>query len=149
LKNKRSALTGFGKDLEDELFELSEAVENRINLEARVRKGKREKSALQAELIEMKKERERIALKCDAVRRRHWEHEQDARHKWELSEAARRAELEMERDDSVEDEGMEFLLRSVTCEVSSLSDQGGLLERIRSFNGQLESMARILEGRDI
>lgn len=149
LKNKQNALAAFGKDLEEELFEMSEAVENRINLEGRVRKSKREKSSLQTEFIELRKERERIALKCDAVRRRHWEYEEEARHKWELSEAARRAELEMERNDQVEDEGIEFLLRSVAYEVSSLSDHGGLLERIQSFNGQLERMASILEGRQI
>lgn len=147
LKNKRSALEAFGHDLDDELFEMSEAVENRMDLEARVRKSKREKSALQAEWMEIRKERERIALKCDAVRRRHWIDEEEARQKWQLSEAVRRAELAMDRADGVEDEGTEFLLRSVAQDISSASEQGGLLERIQSFNTHLENMALFLERR--
>ncbi|KIV78445.1 hypothetical protein PV11_10165 [Exophiala sideris] len=145
--NKRSALEAFRQDLDDELFEMSEAVENRIDLEARARKSKREKAALQAEWMEIRKERERIALKCDAVRRRHWIYEEEARQKWQLSEAARRAELEMDRADEVEDEGTEFLLRTVAQDVSSASEQGGFLERIKSFNAQLENMALFLERR--
>jgi hypothetical protein len=144
MKNKRSALEAFGHDLDDELFEMSEAVENRIDLEARVRKSKREKAALQAEWIEIRKERERIALRCDAVRRNNWEHEADVRQKWQLSEAARRAELELDRAEPVEQERTEYLLRCVTDELSSASAHGGLLERIKSFNAHLETMARCL-----
>ncbi len=144
LKNKRSALEAFGHDLDDELFEMSEAVENRIDLEARVRKSKREKAALQAEWIEIRKERERIALRCDAVRRNNWENEAEARQKWQLSEAARRAELEWDQAGPVEHEGTEYLLRGVTDELSSASAHGGLLEKIKSFNAHLESMALCL-----
>ncbi|KAI1614579.1 hypothetical protein EDD36DRAFT_418411 [Exophiala viscosa] len=147
LENKRSALEAFRQDLDDELFELSEAVENRIDLEARARKSKREKASLQAEWMEIRKERERIALKCDAVRRRHWIYEEEVRQKWQLSEAARRAELEMDRADGIEDEGTEFLLRTVAQDVSSASEQGGMLARIKSFNAQLETTASFLERR--
>ncbi|KIX00166.1 uncharacterized protein Z518_10303 [Rhinocladiella mackenziei CBS 650.93] len=149
LKIKRDALEAFARDIDDDFFEMSEAVENRINLEGQVRKSKREKSALQTEWIELRKERERIALKCDAVRRRHWESEEDAREKWNLSEAARRVEIEMERDDQDDHEGIEYLLRSVVGDVSNVSDQGGILDRIRSFNAQLESMALFLEGKEV
>ncbi|EXJ78983.1 hypothetical protein A1O3_08483 [Capronia epimyces CBS 606.96] len=147
LKNKRNALEEFGRDLNDELFELSEAVENRINLEARLRKSKRDKASLQTEWLELRKEREQIALRCDDVRRRHWEFEEQARERWDLSEAARRAELELERDDQPNEDGLEFLLRSVVSSVSSASEAGGLLDKVRSFNSQLERMAAVLEGR--
>ena len=147
MKNKRDALEAFGKDLDEELFEMSEAVENRINLEARVRKSKRDKSALQTEWVELRKERERIALKCDAIRRRNWKCEQEAREKWTLSDAARRAERELERENQDDEEGMEILLRSVAGDVSSASEQGGLLHQVRAFNAQLEAMALVLEGR--
>lgn len=146
VKNKRSALEAFGEDLNDELFEMSEAVENRINLEARVRRSKREKAGLQAEWIELRREREQIALKCDAVRRRHWESENEAREKWALSEAAKRVEHEIERDSAEEDEGLEFFLRNVTDIVSCQSSRGGILGMIKSFNSQLEHMATFLEG---
>ena len=148
-KNKRTALEAFGKDLENELFTLSEAVENRITLEARVRKGKREKASLQSEYLELRKEREQIALRCDAVRRQHWECEEETSQKWTLSEAARRVEQEMERTEADEGEGLEFLLRSVTGTVSSASAQGGILDKVKSFNAHLETMALLLEGRDV
>ncbi|EXJ64861.1 hypothetical protein A1O7_01200 [Cladophialophora yegresii CBS 114405] len=145
--NQRTALEAFGKDLDDELFAMSEAVENRTNLEARVRKSKREKAALQSEYLELRREREQIALKCDAVRRQHWECEEETRQKWILSDAARRVEQEMERNEADEDEGLECLLRSVTDSVSSTSGRGGILDRVKSFNAHLENMALLLEGR--
>lgn len=148
LRNKRSALEEFGHDLDNELFELSEAVENRINLEALVRKRRREKSSLQTEWVELRKEREQIALKCDAVRRRHWECEDAARERWDLSEAARRAELELGQHDHSNEGGFEFLLRSVVDTVSSATEEGGLLDRVKSFNAHLENMALFLEGRN-
>lgn len=147
VKTRRSALEAFGNDLDEELFQMSEAVENRIDLEARVRKSKREKSSLQAEYIEIRKQRERIALKCDSVRRRHWECEQDAREKWNISEAARRIELDVDRPEEELDEGVEFLLRNVANDVSNLSDTGGILDKAKAFNTQLEAMALMLERR--
>lgn len=146
-KTKRAALEAFGEDLNEELFQMSEAVENRVELEARVRKSRREKVGLQLEYIEIRKQRERIALKCDSVRRRHWECEQDVREKWNISEAARRVELDMDRNEEEVDEGVEFLLRSVTNNVSNLSDAGGILDRAKAFNAQLENMALMLERR--
>ncbi|KAJ4547410.1 hypothetical protein HRR76_000053 [Exophiala dermatitidis] len=145
VKTKRDALEAFGRDLDDELFELSEVVENRIHLEARVRKSRREKASLQAEWLALRKERERIALECDAVRRQHWECEDDARQRWNLSEAAKRAEIELNRDNHNTEDGIEFLLRSVASNVSSASEEGGLLNKVKRFNAQLESMALLLE----
>lgn len=148
IQNKRSALEAFGRDLDEELFQMSEALENRLGLEARVRKARREKSRLQTEYMEIRKQRENIALKCDAVRRKHWECEEDTREKWQLSEAARRVELELERDEGDEvEEGVDFLLQTVAHDVSRNSDEGGILDKVRAFNSQLESLAHLLERR--
>lgn len=147
MKTKRAALEAFGEDLNDELFQMSEAVENRIDLEARVRKSKREKSSLQLEYIEVRKQREQIALKCDSVRRQHWECEQDVREKWNISEAARRVELDVERNEEGSNEGIEFLLRNVTNDVSNLCEGGGILDRTKAFNAQLETLALMLQRR--
>jgi hypothetical protein len=144
-RNKRSALQAFGSTLDDELFAMSEAVENRINLEARVRKSKRENAALQSEYLELRREREQIALKCDAVRREHWDYEEETRQKWTLSEAARRVEQDLGRDDTQGEEGLEFLLRTTTSLVSSSSDSGGTLYKVKAFNLQLERMAMLLD----
>ncbi len=51
----------------------------------------------------------------------------------------------MENNEADEDEGLEFLLQSVTASASSVSGQGGILHHIRAFNMQLESMAQFLE----
>ena len=146
-QRKRSALEAFGADLDSRLFDISAAVEDRIDLEARVRKVKREKADLQARWIEVRMQRERIALRCDRVRREHWESEQTREERWRISEAARRAELELERNPPEEEESLEFLLRSVAAEVTSSSSGGGLLSRLKGFNKSLEAMAGMLEGR--
>jgi hypothetical protein len=148
-KNKRSAFEAFGQDLEDELFEMSEAVETRINLEARVRKSKREKSDLQAQWTVVRREREQIALQCDGVRKRHWETEEDAREKWEVGEAVRKVELDLEIGDERHKDGSDFLLQSVVEDVSCLSGQGGILARFREFNLMLENIAMALEGSSV
>jgi len=153
LKRKRAALEAFGIQLDAQLFDMSAAVENRLNLENRVRRSKREKAALQAEWMEIRRQREQIALKCDRVRERHWECEDERKRRWLVSEAAQRADLALERDDQAgaegTEEGLEFLLRSVAGHLSSASEDGGLLERIKSFNAELEKLAAILEGRDV
>lgn len=146
-KRKRTALEAFGDDLDSRLFEMSAAVEDRLDLEARSRKVKREKADLQSRWIEVRRQREQVALRCDRVRREHWEDEQEREEKWHISESAYKAELELERGEPEEEEGLEYLLRTVAGEVSNRSEGGGLLTKIRSVNAQLERMAGVLEGR--
>jgi hypothetical protein len=146
-QRKRTAMEAFGADLDSRLFEMSAAVEDRVNLEARARKVKREKADLQARWIEVRKQRDVVALKCDRVRREHWENEQAMEARWRISEAARKSELELERDSPEEEEGLEFLLHSVAEEVTNAHEGGGLLNRMKSLNLQLERMAGMLEGR--
>ena len=146
-KRKRTALQAFGDDLDSRLFEMSAAVEDRLDLESRSRKVKREKADLQSRWIEVRRQREQVALRCDRVRREHWEDEQEREEKWQISESAYKAELELERGEPEEEEGLEYLLRTVAGEVSNRSEGGGLLTKIRSVNTQLERMAGVLEGR--
>ena len=146
-KRKRNALQAFGDDLDSRLFEMSAAVEDRLDLEGRARKVKREKADLQSRWIEVRRQRQQVALRCDRVRREHWEDEQEREEKWHISESAYKAELELERGEPEEEEGLEYLLRIVADEVSNRSEGGGLLTKIRSVNAQLEKMAGTLEGR--
>lgn len=146
-ERKRSALEAFGADLDDRLLNMSAAVEDRVNLEARVRKVKREKADLQARWIEVRKQRERIALKCDHVREEHWENEHTREERWMISEAARKAELALDGETPDEDESIEFMLRSVAEQVTNAHNGGGSLHRMQSMNKQLERMAGVLEGR--
>ncbi len=145
-KRKHSALESFGNDLGTRLFDMSNAVENRMALEARVRKARREKSDLQVQWVEVRRQRERMALKCDRVRKYHWDNETDREDKWQISEAAHKAELELGRGEAEEEESLEFLLKTVAEDVSG-KGQAGLLGRIKAFNGQLERMAGVLESR--
>ena len=146
-KRKRTALEAFGDDLDSRLFEMSAAVEDRLDLEGRSRKIKREKADLQSRWIEVRRQREQVALRCDRVRREHWEDEQEREEKWHVSESAYKAELELERGEPEEEESLEYLLRTVADEVSNRSEGGGLLNKIRSVNGQLQWMTGVLEGR--
>lgn len=54
--------------------------------------------------------------------------------------------LERERREKTQG-GLEFLLRTVTNDVSSLSDNGGLLNQVKDFNALLEKSAVALEAR--
>ena len=145
-QRKRAALEAFGADLDSRLLDVSAAAEDRLELEARVRRVRREKNDLQSRWLEVRGQRERVALRCDRLRREHWENEQSREDRWMISEAARRAELELDKDSPDEEEALEYLLRSVAEEVSSTA-AGGLLNRMKSMNAQLEKMAGVLEGR--
>ncbi|ETN38672.1 uncharacterized protein HMPREF1541_06709 [Cyphellophora europaea CBS 101466] len=148
-KRKQTALEAVGQELNDRLTEMSAAVENRVELESRVRKTKRSKAELQARWIEVRRQREEIALKCDQIRQQNWEREKEREEKWAVSEAAHRLELEIERGELEEEESLQYLLRSVAADVSDQSGKWGLLDRIKRFNGRLERMAGVLEGRDV
>jgi hypothetical protein len=145
-KRKRTALEAFGSELDSRLFDLSATVEHRLTLEARVRKSKREKADLQTRWVEVRQQREETALKCDAVRRKHWKNEAKGKERHEMSEQLHTLEMVMEREKDEVEEGLEFMLRSVAGRVSS-ADGGGLLERVKEFNRHLERTAAVLEGR--
>ena len=145
-QRKRSALEAFGADLDNRLFDVSAAAEDRLDLEARVRKLKREKTDLQTRWLEVRSERERTALRCDRLRHEHWENEYSRQDRWSISEAARKAELELDQKSPEEEEALEYLLRSVAEEVT-ITGGGGLLNRLKSMNAQLEKIAGMLEGR--
>lgn len=146
-KRKQTALQRVGQELDDRLYEMSAAIEARIQLEAQARRAKREKSQLQARWLDIRRQREEIALRCDGIRQQNWERERDREAKWTISEAAHKLELEVERNNAPEEESLEYMLRAVAADVSNSHGDGGLLERIKSFNSQLEHMAGVLEGR--
>lgn len=145
-RRKRTALEAFASDLDQRLFDMSEAVENRLTLEARLRKSKRELAELQARWVEVRRQREEVALKADGIRRQNWENEEEGRRQWDVSELARATELELGKGATDED-NLELLLKEVASKVSSTRGQMGMLDRVRSFNGQLERLAAVLERR--
>lgn len=146
-KRKQTALEAVGRELDERLFTMSAAVENRIQLEARVRRAKRKKAELQARWLEIRRQREEVALKCDDIRQQNWEREKEREEKWHISEAAHRLELEMNRGEPEAEEDLEYLLMTVARDVGDIEPHGGMLERVKRFNGQLERVAGMLEGR--
>ncbi|ERF72391.1 hypothetical protein EPUS_07553 [Endocarpon pusillum Z07020] len=149
-KRKRTALQAFASELETRLFTLSTAVEHRLSLEARLKQSAREKSEMQARWVEVRRERERVAVRMDEVRRRKEERGRELNGVRELSEMLFRTELEVERgqrqQQEVGDEGLEWKLRTVAEGVSGRVG-GGLLERVREFNGVLERLVGVLDQR--
>ena len=144
---KRTALEAFGSELDTRLFDMSQALEHRLTLEARIRKSKREKADLEAQWLEIRRQRNEIALKTDAVRRRHWRSEADRRETHELSQHLHDLEMMVERDEEGEEDGLEYLLQDVAGCVSN-TDGGNLLARIKAFNQQLERTAAVLDARN-
>ena len=146
LKRKTEALESFGKEMDSRLFDMSAAVENRLTLESRVRASKREKTETQARWIEVRRKREEIALRMDRVRRDHWESEGMGAKAWKLSEGLYGVEIGTERERGTETESIEYLLKSVGAHVSGFQG-GGMLQRVKAFNVQMERMLEVLDRR--
>ena len=161
LNLRQKAITSFQEALESRLFEISQALESKFSLEARLRQTKRQKSSMQNEWLEIRKEREQVALRIDDVRRRNAEAELREREARSLHEAASKLEMVVEnisnhRESEEEQQaGLEFMLRSVAaagiCGKVNYDDGSpfgtGLLGQVKDFNGQLERMVAVLEGR--
>ncbi|KAI9843940.1 MAG: hypothetical protein M1837_005981 [Sclerophora amabilis] len=168
MRRKRKVVQAFGDDLEERCFELTEALDYNLALEVRVRQAKREKTKLRDELLQLRREREEVALETDAVRRKHSERASAAQGRNELNDLLHNVALAVQRgrtkqrilaaasEDRQADEttsnskntnliGLERLLNDVAADVSSTSKAGGLLKRVKDFNGFLETVAGGLE----
>lgn len=143
-----TALQTFRSHLDVQLFDLSQSLDQRLHVEARLRKQRREKSQLQARWLEVRKQRDRLELRKDAVRRQHWEGEVLSRKAWNISQSAYRLETAVSRDEGDMDQQdgadlLEFSLDQLKQDVS-LKDGGGILNVLKQFNAQLEQTARTL-----
>jgi hypothetical protein len=143
LKRKIDALESFGRELESRLFDMSAAVENRLTLEGRVRSSKREKSAMQSRWMEVRRQREEVVLRMDAVRKEHWEGEERGAESWKVSEGCFGVGVVMERERGSEIEGLEGLIGSISRGVSGF-EGGGVLQRVKDFNARMERMVQVL-----
>jgi hypothetical protein len=153
-KRKRSALEAFSSEIDSRLFDMSVAIEHRLTMEARVKKAKKAKTDAQNEWMAIRREREEIALKCDAIRARYQMMEAEGKETYELSERLHELEMLVEKPElggeGGASEGLEYLLRSVAVTVSGAAGAGdGLLAQVKDFNQQLERTALLLEGREL
>jgi hypothetical protein len=133
---------------------MSVAIEHRLTMEARVKKAKKAKTDAQNEWMEIRRQREEIAIRCDDVRARNLRSEADGKETYELSEQLHELEMIVEKPelDAVEFEGggLEFMLRHVAMTVNGAAVGGvGLLDRVKEYNRQLERTALVLEGRNL
>jgi hypothetical protein len=154
LKRKRNVLEAFSLELDSQLFDMSIAIEHRLMMEARVKKAKKVKTDAQNEWMEIRRQREEIALKCDNIRTRNQLMEAEGKETYELSEKLHELEMivekpELDGEGGVSD-GLEHTLRSVAMTVSGVAGAGdGLLARVKDYNRQLERTALVLEGREV
>jgi hypothetical protein len=145
----------------------------------RLRKANKEKFGLREKLLQVRQEREVMALKMDEVRRKHEEGGKVAevgppdslvgkshqlthllqKNRNALNTSFHDIEVAIERgrahqqNHGIQDSdasglsGLEARLVNVAADVSSTSDTGSLLGRVKDFNAFLERVAAVLEGR--
>jgi hypothetical protein len=148
LKRKRTALQTFSTGLETRLFDLSTAVDHRLETENRVKKSAQEKDRMYNRWMELRRERETVAKKIDEAKRRKDERQKDDGEIRRLSELLWRTELEVQKgvDGEREGEGLEWKLKTVAEGVSARVG-GGLLDRVRGFNAVLDRLVGVLDRR--
>ncbi|KAF2103031.1 hypothetical protein NA57DRAFT_72014 [Rhizodiscina lignyota] len=159
LKRRRGILHHFQQSLSDALFDITAAVDAGMVLKSRLKGLTKEKVQLRDELLEVKRQREEVALSIDRVRREHgiWRKTIAGRDElsadlWDLEMAVKRGKEECakrrERGEEVEGVrmGIEMLAGTVATEITSQAG-GGLCTRVERFNDILEKAAETLEGR--
>lgn len=72
---KRKAVEAFSAELEGRLFDMSEVLDSNFALAMNLRKAKKEMMDSRSKLMDIRRQREEIALKTDEVRRKHLEEE--------------------------------------------------------------------------
>lgn len=158
LTRRARTVEAFATELADRLFDLTEAVDAGEALRGRVRAALKEKVALRAEFLGVRREREDVALQMDAVRRAHMEAEARRRRDEELSDALFGIETAVQRGreraarEGREDEGPEVgvlweVEELLGSGVSVVGPAGSLVDRVKGFNGFLDKTAALLEGR--
>ncbi|KAI9796748.1 MAG: hypothetical protein M1833_005988 [Piccolia ochrophora] len=159
-KRKRKAVEAFGDELRERCFVMTETLDTQTSLTTRLKHATRAKHALRNDLLALRRERTRLALRMDAVRAKHDEARRTAMEAMEVEEVVRDVGLVVQRGGGKEDEGggedgermVEEGIREVVGEgmVGAGGDAGGaggLLDRVRGFNAFLERAAGVLEGR--
>ncbi|KUI58157.1 hypothetical protein VP1G_05425 [Cytospora mali] len=155
LRTKMRALEAFQEELRTRLLEHTIALDTLFALKRRVREAQKEKLKLRERIIQIRAEREQVALRMDAVRAKHDEDSKEALHNINVSSAMHDIDLAIEQglaaaELSVKDQktadlsNLELLVSRVTEQACSVSPSGGTLKQIRSFNAFLERAAAVL-----
>ncbi|KAI9782539.1 MAG: hypothetical protein M1816_001836 [Peltula sp. TS41687] len=97
LRHHRRAIEGFGKELEERCFELTEALDTNHALHIRARQASREKFRLREALLRLRRERETVGLKIDGVKRVMEHESQKARHENSIHTSMHDIEIAVQR----------------------------------------------------
>ncbi|KAF5878146.1 putative at hook domain-containing protein [Botrytis fragariae] len=152
-KTKMRAVDSFGKELRVRLLEHTINLDNSYSLEKRLREGQRKKLSLREEILRVRAEREKVALRMDGIRIAHEKNSHDAQQREVLNTTVHDIELAVERGKSSSDDtddgktNIELMLKLIASEASSASDDGGVLKQIKAFNAFMERAALALEGK--
>ncbi|MCJ1414746.1 hypothetical protein MMC32_001074 [Xylographa parallela] len=150
-RRNAKAVEMFGDELDARLFQMTEAIDNNHGLTTRLRQANKTKSTKRDALLDIKRQRDEIAIEMDAVRAQHEIATQIAQDENDLDTMIQDIELAVQRgraaqlaqgaegDAAEESVGLELRLRTVAAEVSSVGG-GGLLERVRGFNALMEKV---------
>ena len=150
-------------------------LDNAYCLERRVRDELRKKNTLREEVLQVRKEREQVALRMDEIRMKHEREKTDAQvsvgnvnscpvltfeqsrdtlnaavHdiEWAI-EMGKSNQTPAEINRSTDLTGTELLIKRVAGEVSNKGDSGGILKQIKDFNAFLERAALALEAKKV
>lgn len=158
-KTKWNAVEAFGKELQLRLLTQAINLDNAYSLERRVRDALKKKNALREEVLQVRKEREQVALRMDEIRMKHEREKINAQNRDSLNAAVHDIEMAIEMgksnqtsaniDHSTDLVGMELLIKRVAGEVSVQGHSGGILKEIKEFNAFLERAALALEAKRI
>ncbi|KAF7949519.1 uncharacterized protein EAE97_003028 [Botrytis byssoidea] len=152
-KTKMRAVDSFGKELRVRLLEHTINLDNSYSLEKRLREGQKKKLSLREEILRVRAEREKVALRMDGIRIAHEKNSHDAQQREVLNTTVHDIELAVERGKSSSDNtddgktNIELMLKRIASEASSASDDGGVLKQIKAFNAFMERAALAFEGK--
>lgn len=155
LRTKMRALEAFQEELRTRLLEHTIALDTLFALKRRVREAQKEKLKLRDRIIQIRAEREQVALRMDAVRVKHDEDSKEALHNINVSSAMHDIDLAIEQGRAAAEltekgqktadlSNLELLISRVTEQACSTGPSGGVLKQIRSFNAFLERAATVL-----
>ncbi|EEU34074.1 uncharacterized protein NECHADRAFT_50042 [Fusarium vanettenii 77-13-4] len=155
---KIRAVDAYREQLTLQLLQLTTHLNDWHSLRKRVRLIQREKLKLREDILQLKAEREQVALRMDAVRIKHEEDTKESKYRLDTSaimhdvdlavEQGRDApELSRAQEKKAELANLELLVARITNEASSASSAGGMLQQVKEFNAFLERAAVALETR--
>lgn len=142
-KRKQRTTDIYSEELEARLFDLAQTLDTNTTLSTRVRLATREEKKLRTELAALQSEREAIALRkqeLDEAREKARKEDSLNALLANIEKAVKNGrQMGWDENEKIGMGGFEVLARRVAGDVSG-REGGGLLERVRAFNGVLEGV---------